>query len=97
LNRFHLYQFLTRNVHTALLSLHTVIEHSDKLERLQKIKDKPVLLAKGKDSTPDNADIVDLLANDLTQNSKVLVLPDGHACHVVAKDQFINALEQFIV
>jgi pimeloyl-ACP methyl ester carboxylesterase len=81
---------------TALLSLHTVVEHNDDLARLKRIKDKPVLLVKGKDSTPDNAGIVDLLANDLAQHSKVLVLPDGHACHIVAKDQFINALEQFI-
>ncbi len=81
---------------TSLLSLHTVIEHSDSLDRLQRIRDKPVLLVKGKESTPDNAGIVDLLANDLTQNSRVLILPDGHACHIVAKDQFIKALEQFL-
>ncbi len=81
---------------TSLLSLHTVIEHSDNLERLQRIGDKPVLLVKGKDSTPDNAGIVDLLANDLAPNSRVLILPDGHACHIVAKDQFIGALEQFL-
>jgi pimeloyl-ACP methyl ester carboxylesterase len=82
---------------TALLSLHTVIEHNDDLTRLKRISDKPVLLVKGKDSTPDNAGIVDLLAEDLAQNSKVLVLPDGHACHIVAKDQFIMELEKFIV
>jgi pimeloyl-ACP methyl ester carboxylesterase len=81
---------------TALLSLHTVIEHSDNLERLQRIRDKPVLLVKGKDSTADNAGIVDLLASDLAQNSRVLILPDGHACHIVAKDQFISVLEQFL-
>ncbi len=80
----------------ALLSLHTVVEHTDSLDRLMRISDKPVLLVKGKDSTPDNAGIVDLLANDLTQNSKVVILPDGHACHIVAKDQFIRELEQFI-
>ncbi len=81
---------------TALLSLHTVIEHADSLNRLKRISDKPVLLVKGKDSTPDNAGIVDLLANDLAHNARVIVLPDGHSCHIVAKDQFIKELEQFV-
>lgn len=81
---------------TALLSLHTVVEHSDDLARLQLLREKSVLLVKGKDSTPDNSGIVDLLAETLGQNSRVLILPDGHACHIVAQDQFINALEQFI-
>ncbi len=81
---------------TSLLSLHTVFEHSDNLERLQRIRDKPILLVKGKDSTRDNAGIVDLLANDLGKNSQVLILPDGHASHIVAKEQFISALEKFI-
>ncbi len=80
----------------ALLSLHTVIEHDDNLQRLKRISNKPILLVKGRNSTTDNAGIVDLLANDLGKNSRVLVLPDGHACHIVAKDQFINELEQFI-
>lgn len=80
----------------ALLSLHTVIEHSDDLARLQLLRDKPVLLVKGKDSTIDNQGIVDLLSKTLSQNSRVLVLPDGHACHIVAQDQFIKELEQFI-
>ena len=81
---------------TALLSLHTVIEHSDNLARLQLLLDIPVLLVKGKDSTRDNQGIVDLLSKSLGQNSRVLVLPDGHACHIVAQDQFIKELEQFI-
>jgi hypothetical protein len=82
---------------TALLSLHTVIEHSDDLARLQVLRDKPILLVKGKDSTPDNQGIVDLLLKTTGQNSRVLILPDGHACHIVAQDQFIKELEQFIV
>jgi pimeloyl-ACP methyl ester carboxylesterase len=81
---------------TALLSLHTVIEHSDDLTRLQLLRDKPVLLVKGKDSTVDNQGIVDLLSKSLSQNSRVLVLPNGHACHIVAQDQFIKELKQFI-
>jgi pimeloyl-ACP methyl ester carboxylesterase len=80
----------------ALLSLHTVIEHSDDLARLQLLRDKPVLLIKGKDSTRDNQGIVDLLSKTLSPNSRVLILPDGHACHIVAQDQFIKELEQFI-
>ena len=82
---------------TALLSLHTVIEHSDDLARLQLLQDLPVLLVKGKDSTKDNQGIVDLLSKSLSQNSRVLVLPDGHASHIVAQDQFIKELEKFIV
>lgn len=82
---------------TALLSLHTVIEHSDDVARLQLLRDTPVLLVKGKDSTIDNQGIVDLLSKSLSQNSRVLVLPDGHACHIVAQDQFIKELEKFIV
>jgi pimeloyl-ACP methyl ester carboxylesterase len=80
----------------ALLSLRTVIEHSDDLARLQLLRDKPVLLVKGKDSTRDNQGIVDLLSKTLSPNSRVLILPDGHACHIVAQDQFIKELEQFI-
>jgi pimeloyl-ACP methyl ester carboxylesterase len=81
---------------TALLSLHTVIEHSDDVARLQLLRDIPVLLVKGKDSTKDNQGIVDLLSKSLSQNSRVLILPDGHACHIVAQDQFIKELEKFI-
>ncbi len=80
----------------SLLSLHTVAEHNDDLMRLKRISNKPILLVKGKDSTSDNAGIVDLLANDLPQNAKVVVLPDGHACHIVTKDQFIKTLEEFL-
>jgi pimeloyl-ACP methyl ester carboxylesterase len=81
---------------TALLSLHTVVEHSDDLARLQALCDKPVLLVKGKDSTPDNSGIVDLLSKAIGQNAKILTLPDGHACHIVAQDQFLAELTQFI-
>ena len=55
--------------------------------------DKYVLLVKGKESTL--AVGVDLLAKELP-NAEVLVFPDGDASHIVAQDQFINDLEQFI-
>ncbi len=80
----------------ALLSLHTVIEHDDDLARLKRISDKPILLVKGKDSTPENVGIVDLLAAEFAQNARTLVLPDGHACHIVAQDQFISELKMFL-
>jgi pimeloyl-ACP methyl ester carboxylesterase len=82
---------------TVLLSLHTVFEHSDDLARLQLLHNKPVFLVKGKESTKENQGIVDLLSKAFGQNSRVLILPDGHACHIVAQDQFIKELEQFIV
>jgi pimeloyl-ACP methyl ester carboxylesterase len=81
---------------TVLLSLNTVFEHSDDLDRLQLLRDKAVLLIKGKDSTRENKGIVDLLSKTLSQNSRVLILPDGHACHIVAQDQFIKELKQFV-
>ena len=79
----------------ALLSLHTVAEHADNVERLQALENKPVLLVKGKDSVGANSEIVDALHRFLP-NSKMLVLPDAHASHIVAQDQFIKELQQFI-
>jgi pimeloyl-ACP methyl ester carboxylesterase len=84
------------SLRTALSSLHTVVEHTDDLARLQLLRDKPVLLVKGKDSVRGNAGIVDLLSEALGPNSKVIALPDGHACHIVAQDQFLAELTQFI-
>ena len=81
---------------TALSSLHTVVEHTDDLARLRLLRDKPVLLVKGKDSVGGNSGIVDLLSSDLGPKSKVITLPDGHACHIVAQDQFLAELKQFI-
>ncbi len=78
---------------TTLLGLRTDLEHSDDIARLRLLRDKPVLLVKGKESTL--AVGVDLLAEELP-NAKVLVLPDGHASHIVAQDQFIGEFEQFI-
>jgi pimeloyl-ACP methyl ester carboxylesterase len=78
---------------TTLLGLHTDLEHSDDVARLRLLSDKRVLLVKGKESTL--AVGVDLLAKELP-NAKVLVLPDGHASHIVAQDQFIDELEKFI-
>jgi pimeloyl-ACP methyl ester carboxylesterase len=78
---------------STLLGLHTDLEHSDKITRLRLLSETPVLLIKGKDSTL--AVGLDLLAKELP-NAKVLILPDGHASHIVAQDQFINEFEQFI-
>ena len=80
----------------ALLSIHTVIEHMDKLERLKRLAGIPALLVRGRESRGFNSGIVDLLADDLSPTAKVLELPDGHACHIVARDQFIAELEKFV-
>ncbi len=79
----------------ALKSVHTVFEHTDNVERLKRLSNTPVLLVKGKDSTGANSGVVDIL-HRLLPNSKLLVLPDGHACHIVAMDQFITGLEEFV-
>jgi Kef-type K+ transport system membrane component KefB len=42
-----------------------------------------------------NSEIVDTLHRFLP-NSKMLFLPDAHASHIVAQDQFIKELQQFI-
>ena len=73
-----------------------MIEHTDDVARLQLLRDKPVLLIKGKDSVGENPGIVDLLSKVLESNPKVIILPDGHACHIVAQDQFIEELKKLI-
>jgi len=80
----------------ALLSLHTVVEHSDDLARLKVLRGIPVLLVKGVESTGVNSGIVDLLSKNIGPSSRVIVLPDGHACHIVAMDRFISELQQFM-
>lgn len=82
---------------TALLSLSTVVSHTDDLDRLKALLGKPVLLVKGKESVGANSGIVDLLSKAIGSSSKVIILPDGHACHIVAQDHFIVELEQFIL
>lgn len=81
---------------TALLSLHTVVEHNDDLSRLQVLRNVLVLLVRGRDSVGFNFGIVDLLSKSLGSNVKVVTLPDAHACHIIAQDKFIEELRQFI-
>ena len=73
----------------ALKSVHTVLDHADDVQRLRRLHGIPVLLVKGADSVGANSGIVDLLSDSLSPSAKVVVLPDGHACHIVAMDQFI--------
>ncbi len=56
------------------------------------------MLVRGKDSTGFNHGGADLLAQGIgvKGNVRMLSLPDGHACHIVAQDQFIAALEELI-
>jgi len=79
----------------VLLSAHTISEHSDDLDKLQVLQGKPVLLVKGRDSAGLSG-IVDLLAKAIGSHAKVITLPDGHACHIVAKDQFVAELEELV-
>lgn len=80
----------------ALSSIHTVIEHADKVKRLKLLHNTPVLLVKGKDSVGINAVIVNLLLDNLGPWTEVLILPDAHACHIVAKDQFVLVIRKFM-
>ncbi len=80
----------------VLLSLHTVLEHTDNIARLHTLSEVPVLLVKGIDSTGANAGIVEILSQYIGQNTKMIILPDGHACHIVAKDVFLEELNKFI-
>jgi len=68
----------------------------DDLARLHLLRGKPVLLVKGKDSTGFNFGIADLLSDAIGPSSKTIILPDGHACHIVAQDQFIAELLKLV-
>lgn len=87
---------LWSSLKVSLSSLDTVIEHSDRLERLEALLDIPVLLVKGQESKGFNSAGIELIARSLGSMAQKLVLPDGHACHIVAKEQFIAALEDFL-
>ncbi len=80
----------------VLLSARSVIEHTDDVKRLQILKDTPVLLVRGRESTGFNSGIISLLAQAFGSNAHVLELPDAHASHIVAKDQFLASLEEHI-
>lgn len=84
------------NLKRALLTLHTVIDHSDDPARLKLLRDTPILLVKGRDSKGANAAIIETLAKTFGPKTKLLVLPDAHACHIVATDQFLDAFQDFI-
>lgn len=80
----------------ALKSLHTVLDHSDEVEKLRRLKGIPILLIKGRDSTGFNSGIIDILSDLIGPDAKVMILPDGHACHIVARDKFISELKVHI-
>lgn len=81
----------------ALKSLNTVFDHQDEISRLSRLSDVPILLVKGRDSVGLNSGIVEVLSDAIGSTAKVLVLPDGHACHIVAMQQFINELKKHVV
>jgi pimeloyl-ACP methyl ester carboxylesterase len=64
--------------------------HIDDLQGFE----RPVLLVKGRGSTPALHRIVDVLAENLP-NARVLELDGGHAPHIVEIDRFLDELIQF--
>lgn len=93
----HQSQWIVWNSHKAALSsIHTVVEHTDDVRRLKLLRNTPVLLVKGKDSIGINAGIVSILLNALGPWTEVLILPDAHACHLVAKDQYLLIFRKFL-
>src|SRR5690606_28116565 len=64
--------------------------HRDTVDRLRAF-DRPVLLVKGRGSTPALRRIVDTLAAALPR-VRVLELDGGHAPHLVERDRFLEAL-----
>lgn len=66
--------------------------HGD-LARVQRF-DRPVLLVKGRGSTPVLHRILEVLAEAL-RDARVLELDGGHAPHIVEIDRFLTALERF--
>ena len=57
---------------------------------------KPVLLVKGKDSAGFSLGTADLLSDAIGPSAKTIILPDGHACHIVAQDQFMAELLKLV-
>lgn len=64
--------------------------HHDTVDRLREFE-RPVLLVKGRGSTPALLRIVDTLAETLPR-ARVVELDGGHAPHIVEKDRFLAEL-----
>lgn len=77
----------------ALRNSPAIINHGDKLSRLQNFK-APVLLVKGTGSAAFLHKIIDNLSFYLP-NSRVIEMPAGHAPHIVSRDRFLSELEKF--
>lgn len=69
------------------------LEYRGDLERLRAF-DRPVLLVKGRGSTPVLHRIVDLLAEAIP-DARTLEFEGGHAPHIVEMEPFLMALERF--
>lgn len=68
--------------------------HKEDLELVRRF-DKPVLLVKGEGSTRVNHAIVDVLAGEFPR-ARVIMLPAGHAPHIVSMPQFLDLLRDFL-
>lgn len=70
-----------------------VVSYNDSAQRLRQFQ-PPVLLVKGTGSTRWLHHIIDGLSETLP-HSRVLEFPGGHAPHIVSRDKFLPALEEF--
>lgn len=77
----------------ALRSSRHAIDHQDDMEAWRRFP-RPVLLVKGRGSTPFLHEIIDGLAAELPA-AEVLTLPGGHAPLIVAMDAFLAHLLAF--
>lgn len=71
-----------------------VFRHKDRIERVRQFQ-KPVLLFKGKGSSPFLHMIINILGEEFPK-AAVHELPGGHAPQIVAKDKFMQILNAFI-
>jgi pimeloyl-ACP methyl ester carboxylesterase len=70
-----------------------VVNYADNLSRLSNLE-SPVLLVKGTGSAQFLHKIIDELADGLP-DSKVIEMPGGHAPHIVSREKFLVAWNDF--
>lgn len=72
-----------------------VFQHHDDIQRVRNFA-KPVLLLKGIGSSKFLHDIIDILSQEFP-NVRTETLPGGHAPQIVAKEQFMKILQDFLL
>ena len=78
----------------SLRNTSAVFDHRDDLDRLR-LFSKPVLLVKGTGSSPNLHEIIHAL-HSLLPNSRLVEFPEGHAPHIVSRDQFLLEWDRFV-